>query len=55
MSSERNSDQSPVPAQLGTEPGTQARVPTGNRTGDLLFFRVMPNPLGHTSQGKTIF
>ena len=36
---------------LGTWPVTQARAPTGNRTGDPLVLRLVLNPLSCTSQG----
>ena len=38
--------------QPGTKPTTQAHALTGNRTGDLLLCRMMPNLLSHMSQGK---
>ena len=36
---------------LGTWLAAQACVLTGNRTSDLLVYKLMLNPLGHTSQG----
>ena len=38
---------------LGSWPTTQACVLTGNRTSDDLVYRLVLNPLSHTSQGKT--
>ena len=35
---------------LGTWPTTQACALSGNRTGDLLVCRLVPNPLSYTSQ-----
>ena len=50
---ERNIDQltlEPAPDRPGTDPETQACALTKNWTGDLLFCRMMPNQLNHTSQ-----
>ena len=38
---------------LGTWPETQAWALTGNQTNKLLVYRLMLNPLSHTSQGWT--
>ena len=38
---------------LGSWPATQACALTGNRSGDTLVLRWVPNPLSHTSQGET--
>ena len=38
---------------LGTWPTTQARAPTGNRTGDPLVHSLVLHPLSHTSQGSS--
>ena len=39
-------------SQLGTQPATQARAMTGNRTGNLLVCRPALNALSHTSHGR---
>ena len=39
--------------QPGTRPATQACALTGNRTGDLLFCRMILNQLSHASQGSS--
>ena len=41
--------------QLGTSPATQACALTGNRTSNPLVHRLAPNPLSHTSEGRTGF
>ena len=41
----------PARPQGGTWPATQARVLTGNQTGDLSVYGMKPNPLSHPSQG----
>ena len=41
--------------QLGTWPTTQACTLTRNPTSDLLVFRLVLNPVSHSSQGKIIF
>ena len=52
MICERNINWLPlICSQLGTWPTTQACALTGNQTGDLLVFRMMHDPLSHTSQG----
>ena len=51
---ERNINRLPLEhTQNGIESTTQACVPTGNRTSDILICGMMPNPLSHTGQGKT--
>ena len=52
---ERNINWLPLTSpQLGAWPATQARVLTGNQSGDLLVCRTTPNPLSHTGQGSTL-
>ena len=41
--------------QPGTWPATLAFSLTGNRTSDLLVYRMMPSPLSYTSQGANHF
>ena len=49
---ERHIDRLPLARlQPGTRLATQAWALTRNRTGDLLFCRMMPNPLSHIIQG----
>ena len=40
---------------LGTWPTTQACALTGNRTSDPLLYRLVLNPLSHTSHGFSFF
>ena len=41
--------------QPGTEPASQACALTGNRTGDLWLWGMMPDQLSHTGQGGSHF